>query len=224
MDCNRLWPQLELFVPIGSLRTQSSSSDGSNTGSSVSTSSTTFLQQQNQPRDVYRFFLRSFGLFWPSISDTAVNFVMDSEEYSKARTNADGSKDTDIHVVVDYVKAHRQLKAETPTVTNIASTTSNDQVDFSFHAGTGALRTRQIHYKFSLTDSRAYSGPREPHKQEYLMFWADNFTSAEYVGFVGTDTVFLTYVDREDLFENGKPLVNGRYSGYVLDDSCPLFG
>jgi hypothetical protein len=47
-------------------------------------------------------------------------------------------------------------------------------------------------------------------RQQRLMFWADNFTTAEYVGFVDTDCVFITYVDREDLFENGKPVINGR--------------
>jgi hypothetical protein len=47
-------------------------------------------------------------------------------------------------------------------------------------------------------------------RQQRLMFWADNFTTAEYVGFVDTDCVLITYVDREDLFENGKPVINGR--------------
>lgn len=47
-------------------------------------------------------------------------------------------------------------------------------------------------------------------RQQYLMFYADNFTKAEFVGFVDTDAFFLTYIDREDLFENGKPVVNGK--------------
>ena len=50
-------------------------------------------------------------------------------------------------------------------------------------------------------------------RQQLVMFWADNFTNSEYVGFVDTDAAFITYVDREDLFEDGKPVVNGR-SGY----------
>jgi hypothetical protein len=48
-----------------------------------------------------------------------------------------------------------------------------------------------------------------------MMFWADNFTSREFVGFVDTDAVFLAYVDREDLFEDGKPVVNAR-SGIII--------
>lgn len=47
-------------------------------------------------------------------------------------------------------------------------------------------------------------------RQQYLMFYADNFTTSEFVGFVDTDAFFLTYVDREDLFENGKPVINGK--------------
>lgn len=50
-------------------------------------------------------------------------------------------------------------------------------------------------------------------RQQLLMFWADNYTTKEYVGFGDSDCSFLTYIDREDLFENGKPVVNGR-SGY----------
>lgn len=55
-------------------------------------------------------------------------------------------------------------------------------------------------------------------RQQYDMFWADNFTNAEFVGFVDTDCAFITYIDREDLFENGKPVVNGR-EGIHPDES-----
>lgn len=47
-------------------------------------------------------------------------------------------------------------------------------------------------------------------RQQLLMFWPENYTSTEYIGYVDTDCLFLTYVDREDLFEDGKPVVNGR--------------
>ncbi len=50
-------------------------------------------------------------------------------------------------------------------------------------------------------------------RQQYNMFYADNFTTSEYVGFIDADVAFSTYVDREDLFENGKPVVNAR-AGY----------
>ena len=51
---------------------------------------------------------------------------------------------------------------------------------------------------------------RPTDRQQLMMLWADNFTESEYVAFVDSDAVFLTAVDREDLFENGKPVINGR--------------
>ena len=46
-------------------------------------------------------------------------------------------------------------------------------------------------------------------RQQWSMFWADNFTSAEYVGFVDTDTLFTTRVHPGDLFECGRPVMHG---------------
>ena len=47
-------------------------------------------------------------------------------------------------------------------------------------------------------------------RQQLMMMWADNYTTSEYVAFVDSDAVFLTYVDREDLFEDGRPVINGK--------------
>ena len=49
-------------------------------------------------------------------------------------------------------------------------------------------------------------------RQQLLMFEADLYTdpSVEYIGFVDTDCLFVTYTDREDLFEGSKPVINGR--------------
>jgi hypothetical protein len=62
-------------------------------------------------------------------------------------------------------------------------------------------------------------------RQQLLKFYADNFTGAEFVGFVDSDTAFTTYVDREDIFEFdpgnvAKPVVNGRtgYTGYSASE------
>lgn len=46
-------------------------------------------------------------------------------------------------------------------------------------------------------------------RQQLLMFWADNFTTAEYIGFVDTDTVFYTRVVDSDLFDGPKPRIIG---------------
>lgn len=50
-------------------------------------------------------------------------------------------------------------------------------------------------------------------RQQLVGFFADLYVKAEYVGFVDGDSTFITYVDREDIFENGKPIVKGRFGG-----------
>ena len=42
-------------------------------------------------------------------------------------------------------------------------------------------------------------------RQQWYMFWADNFTRSEYVGFVDADTLFITYVDREGAWARPPP-------------------
>ncbi|XP_075264871.1 uncharacterized protein LOC142357040 [Convolutriloba macropyga] len=48
-------------------------------------------------------------------------------------------------------------------------------------------------------------------RQQLIMFWADNFTNAEYVGFLDDDSMVTNYVMYQDLFdEQGRPHVMGR--------------
>jgi hypothetical protein len=48
-------------------------------------------------------------------------------------------------------------------------------------------------------------------RMQWTMFHADRYTSSAHVGFVDADCVFITYVGRDDVFEEGdKPVVNGR--------------
>ncbi len=56
-------------------------------------------------------------------------------------------------------------------------------------------------------------------RQQYNMFWADNYTTSDYIGFVDTDTIFTTYIDREDLFEDGKPVINAK--GAITREAIP---
>jgi len=61
-------------------------------------------------------------------------------------------------------------------------------------------------------------------RQQLVMFWGDIYSQSEYVGFVDTDTFFFTLVDREDLFESGKPVINGRIGKHQGDfwESVPM--
>ena len=48
--------------------------------------------------------------------------------------------------------------------------------------------------------------------QQLIMFWADNFTDAEYIGFVDDDTLFSRAVLPQDLFDRqGRPRVLAKY-------------
>ena len=54
-------------------------------------------------------------------------------------------------------------------------------------------------------------------RQQLLMFWAENFTDAEYVGFLDDDTLFTNHVQLNDLFDNDmRPHVFGR-SNFASD-------
>lgn len=49
-------------------------------------------------------------------------------------------------------------------------------------------------------------------RMQYLGFMADKYLDEEYILFVDSDAFFHTYVDREDLWENGKAIIQGRFS------------
>ena len=55
--------------------------------------------------------------------------------------------------------------------------------------------------------NRLYDGGHS--RQQWSMFWADNYTSSAYVGFIDTDTFFTTPVHPRALFSNGRPIVLG---------------
>lgn len=45
-------------------------------------------------------------------------------------------------------------------------------------------------------------------RQQWVMFWADNFTESDFVGFVDTDTLFIAHVCKHDVFDDaGRPHV-----------------
>ncbi len=56
-----------------------------------------------------------------------------------------------------------------------------------------------------------FYGGKGHDRQQLIMFWADSFSSSEYVGFVDTDTLFVSPVHQDDLFEDGKPVIIGLY-------------
>lgn len=82
-----------------------------------------------------------------------------------------------------------------------------------FAAFEASVLAKLPHTQFSfIAESPWYNGNGGA-RQQYAMFWADNYTTpgAEFVAFADADTAFTTCIDREDLFEGGKPVINGRF-------------
>jgi len=74
--------------------------------------------------------------------------------------------------------------------------------------------TTKLNYSF-IAQSPWYNN-QGYYRQQYAMFWADNYTDAEFIAFADSDTTLVTYVDREDLFEDGKPVINGRFGAETM--------
>lgn len=66
--------------------------------------------------------------------------------------------------------------------------------------------------------SDVYEGAKKPghNRMQWGMFWPDNYVSAEYVGFIDTDTLFTTIVHPGALYKDGRPIVFGAV-GLPLD-------
>uniref|UniRef100_A0A7S4ALP7 Uncharacterized protein n=1 Tax=Pseudo-nitzschia australis TaxID=44445 RepID=A0A7S4ALP7_9STRA len=65
--------------------------------------------------------------------------------------------------------------------------------------------TNKVSVKFNPSNDPFYVGWE---KQQLIQFWADNFTDAEYIGFVDDDTIITSAVNPYDLFdEDGMPRV-----------------
>jgi hypothetical protein len=54
--------------------------------------------------------------------------------------------------------------------------------------------------------------------QQLIMFWADNFTDSEFIGFVDDDTLFSKAIQPEDIFDSmGRPHVIVKYNTAIDD-------
>ena len=66
------------------------------------------------------------------------------------------------------------------------------------------ITANDLHLHSSVYNNKGYM------RQQLLIMYADKYSPAEYIGVADTDCMFITYVDREDIFENSKPVVHGR--------------
>ena len=74
---------------------------------------------------------------------------------------------------------------------------------------------KSVEVKFNFIPRHISGGGHD--RQQLIMFWADNFTNSEYVGFLDDDTFITNHVLLEDIFdEKGRPHVWGR-SNHISD-------
>lgn len=94
------------------------------------------------------------------------------------------------------------LDVESSCLSQFSSNVTAETRSFSL-----AHRVQLVHNK-----PPSFSLPKRGHdRQQWLMFWADNFTVSKYVGFVDSDAVFTARILEEDLFVNEKPHIFGTY-------------
>ena len=59
----------------------------------------------------------------------------------------------------------------------------------------------------------SYYGTYGHSRMQWSMFWADQYATGDYVGFVDTDSLFISLVYEDLLFEGDKPIVWGLFGG-----------
>ena len=57
----------------------------------------------------------------------------------------------------------------------------------------------------------SYYGNYGHSRMQWSMFWADKYATGEYVGFIDTDSLFITLVNEDMLFEGDKPHIWGLF-------------
>ena len=160
-------------------------------------------EPQQQQQQWHRVFLSSFIAFWPfNISDTTIRFVI-PEEIRYSRTYREFHSTLYEHYARKLHKGGR----------------GSESIDISL----SPQLTKTLDYKDVATNNSDHI------RMQLLLFNADNYTTEgrEYVGFAEADTMFVNYVDREDIFEDGKPVIHGRvgmdpkheYHNYVASRS-----
>jgi hypothetical protein len=203
-DCQRPWPSVELILPV-------------------------YLKEGNKRNDEFlKFFMRSFLLFWPvKESKVKLRVMFDVELRGSALVNTTIQS---LQYLVGNYTASMEEKASTGE--GVAVTSATSHLSHKHHH----QHKQKLHHLHQNNDGQQPTAaaittstsaslpgyitidyiPQSVYyqtgydRQQWFMFWADNFTTSEYVGFVDCDCLFTSYVDREDLFENGKPAINGR--------------
>ena len=76
----------------------------------------------------------------------------------------------------------------------------------------------RTNYTRVVTNKIVYNDISGHDRQQHIMMWADNFTKSEYIGFVDSDTLFVSRLLPEDLFHFDKPRVQPVFGGPPLNE------
>ena len=74
-----------------------------------------------------------------------------------------------------------------------------------------SISTMFPHPTIVYEEPNPFYGTRGTIRMQWSMFWADMYATGEYIGFLDTDTLFVTLIDNDMLFEGNKPHVWGLF-------------
>ena len=143
-------------------------------------------ERNNEWRDI---FMRSVLLFWPIRTSNVTLRILLNEELRNESTLIKNH-------IIDYVAEMRNLLGK-----------DFPWVEITYHAPVYLNKSG-----IPPNNVTVYESGHD--RQQYMMLYADRMTNSEYVAFVDTDTFFHSYVDSQDLFERGKPIIHGTIKRY----------
>eukprot|EP01033_Poteriospumella_lacustris_P016167 gene16167-11563_t len=143
----------------------------------------------------YHVFFQSFLIFWPiERSKVSVTLVIDGE--------LQGTPFIQRHVidVINNTRESFRVEGRQGQFPPVHLKYQHHPVKNAWNSTTGVTDYSLLPYKMGYL------------RQQYVGFTADHYTNATFVGIVDTDTIFHSLVDREDIFEDGKPIIHGWHS------------
>jgi hypothetical protein len=155
------------------------------------------ILEETHPRahEWEEIFMKSFLFFWPhSYAKTKLMILLD-EEQTKGSKEIESQYQTFKDQIAHYNATETSMSKAPTSKLSISIKTSNNSSYHSHHRD-----DNEKHYDYD--------------QQQLSMLYVDKYideSESEFVGFVDTDCQFVTYIDREDLFEDGnKPVIHGR--------------
>ena len=147
-----------------------------------------------KPHEWKNIFLPSFLLFCPvQKSNISISIIIDEEQENT--TLLEDRLLKPLEEIRSFYERHTERKTHFPRIT----------IQFHHHPNPTAWNRTNNRVNYNKLPYKSGYG-----RQQYLAFVADQFTDAEYIGMVDDDSLFSTFIDREDIFLGDKPIIRGR--------------